>query len=178
MPHAGISYLDNATWNEQGGNLYEPISTSFTLPSCNQIDYARLYLDIWGGMPFFTASVTVSVNGTQLPPISIGGMGDTNPTYSGTQTCVYGSGYGVWELGIAGVAGLLHTNGIANTVTWTVNDPTGEFDGRTYDASLVTVYTSSTLNQTLDYDLAEANAYVQNSGDTGARAAGRSRSAA
>ncbi|MGO8691230.1 MAG: autotransporter-associated beta strand repeat-containing protein [Thermoguttaceae bacterium] len=168
LPHAGISYLDNATWNEQGGNLYEPISTSFTLPSCNQIDYARLYLDIWGGMPFFTASVTVSVNGTQLPPISIGGMGDTNPTYSGTQTCVYGSGYGVWELGIAGVAGLLHTNGIANTVTWTVNDPTGEFDGRTYDASLVTVYTSSTLNQTLDYDLAEANAYVQNSGDTGA----------
>ena len=33
--------------------------------------------------------------------------------------------------------------------------------GRT-DASLVTVYTSSSLNQTLDYDLAEANGYMQN----------------
>ena len=53
-------------------------------------------------------------------------------------------------------------------MTWTVNDPTGNFDGRTYDASLVTVYTSPSLHQTLDYDLAEGNAYMQNSGDTGA----------
>ena len=107
LAHTAISYSDNSTWNEHGGNLYEPISTSFTLPACNQIDFARLYLDIWGGMPFFSASVTVSVNGTQLPPIWIGGsMGASIPatTYSGTQTCVYGSGYGVWELAIAGVA--------------------------------------------------------------------------
>ena len=62
----------------------------------------------------------------------------------------------------------LYTNGAPNTVSWTVNDPTGEFDGRTYDASLVTVYTSSTLNQTLDYNLAEANGYMQNTGNTGA----------
>jgi autotransporter-associated beta strand protein len=74
----------------------------------------------------------------------------------------------VWELAVAGVAGLLYTNGTANTVTWTVSDSNGHFDGRTYDAALVTVYTSSTLNQTLDYDLAEANAYMQNSGDAGA----------
>ena len=91
---------------------------------------------------------------------------------------MYGSGYGVWELAVAGVSGLLHTNGAANAVTWTVTDPTGNFDGRTYDASLITVYTSSSLNQTLDYDLAEANGYMQNSGDTGARVAERSRSPA
>jgi fibronectin-binding autotransporter adhesin len=168
LAHAGISYQMNATWNEAGGGQYTPISTSFTLPSCNQIDFARFYLDIWGGTPYFSASVTVSVNTTQLPPIWIGGMGDSNSTYSGTRTCVYGSGYGVWELGIAGVAGLLYTNGASNAVTWTVSDSTGNFDGRTYDASLVAVYTSSSLNQTLDYDLAEANGYMQNAGDTGA----------
>ncbi len=168
LADAGISYLENSTWNESGGNLYAPISTSFTLPSCSDIDYARLYLDIWGGMPMFTATVTVSVNGTQLAPISIGGMSDANPTYSGTKTCVYGSGYGVWEVAVAGLSNLLYTNGAPNAVTWTVNDPTGNFDGRTYDASLVTVYTSPSLHQTLDYDLAEGNAYMQNSGDTGA----------
>ena len=97
-----------------------------------QIDFARLYLDIWGGSPSFTATVTVSVNGTQLPTISIGGTNDANPTYNAAETCVYGSGYGVWQLAIAGVGDLLNTNGIANTVTWTVNDPTGDFDGRTY----------------------------------------------
>ena len=111
LADAGISYLENSTWNESGGNLYAPISTSFTLPSCSDIDYARLYLDIWGGMPMFTATVTVSVNGTQLAPISIGGMSDANPTYSGTKTCVYGSGYGVWEVAVAGLSNLLYTNG-------------------------------------------------------------------
>ena len=162
----GSATPDSSTWS--GSGLGGPVTTSFTLPSCNAIDYSRLYLDIWGGMPAFSASVSISVNGTPLPTISIG-VGDTNPTQSrGSQTCVYGSGYGVWELAVAGVANLLYTNGTANTVTWCVNDPTGNFDGRTYDASLVTVYTSSTLNQTLDYDLAEANGFMQNSGDTGA----------
>ena len=32
LAHAGISYLENSTWNEAGGNQYTPISTSFTLP--------------------------------------------------------------------------------------------------------------------------------------------------
>ena len=86
----------------------------------------------------------MSVNGTQLPPISIGGTSDSNPTYNAAETCVYGSGYGMWQLAIGGVGGLLNTNGGANTVTWTVSDPNAEFDGRTYYASLVTVYTNPT----------------------------------
>ncbi len=62
---------------------------------------------------------------------------------------------------------MLNTNGAANTVTWTVNDPAKKFDGRSYCASLVTVYTSSSLNQALDYDLAEADGLMGDSG-TGA----------
>ena len=126
LPNAGISYLMTPEWNAAGGNEYLPITTSFTLPSCNNIDFARLYLDIWGGSPDYTATVAVSVNGTQLPAISIGGTNDTNPTYNAAETCVYGSGYGFWQLGITGVGNLLNTNGTANTVTWTVSDPNGE----------------------------------------------------
>ena len=98
LAHAGISYLENSTWNGPGGNQYTPISTSFTLPSCDDIDFARLYLDIWGGMPVFTATVTVSVNGTQLAPISIGGMSDANPTYSGTTDLRLR--VGIWRVGV------------------------------------------------------------------------------
>jgi len=169
LAHAGVSYLMNPTWNEAGGGLYAPISTTFTLPSCTAIDFSRLYLDIWGGMPTNTATVAVSVNGTQLAPISIGGTSDANPTYNAATTCVYGSGYGTWQLAVPVSDSLLYTNGAANAVTWTVNDPTGMFDGRTYSASLVTVYTSPSLNQTLDYDLAEADGTMRNTpGATGA----------
>jgi autotransporter-associated beta strand protein len=166
LPNAGISYLMTPEWNQSRG-LNDPVSTSFTLPSCNEIDFARLYLDIWGGSPPNTATVAVSVNGTQLPTISIGGTNDANPTYNAATTCVYGSGFGFWQLAIAGVGNLLNTNGSANAVTWTVNDPTGSFDGRTYCASLITAYTSSTLNQTLDYDLAGADGLMADAG-TGA----------
>ena len=167
LPHAGISYQMNQAWNEAGGNAYQPVTTTFTLPSCNNIDFARLYLDMWGGTPDNTANVGVSVNGQSLPTIYIGGTNDSNPTYNAAETCVYGSGYGMWQLAIGGVGGLLNTNGSANTVTWTVSDPNGQFDGRTYCASLVTVYTNNTLNQTLDYNLAEADGAMQKNGYTG-----------
>ncbi len=169
LAHAGVSYLMDPEWVAADSEKYVPLTASFTLPSCNDIDFARLYLDIWGGSPTDTATVNVSVNGTQLSTISIGGTNDANPTYNAATTCVYGSGYGIWQLAIAGVGNLLYTNGTANTVTWTVNDPPKQFDGRTYCASLITVYTSSALNQTLDYDLAEADGLMQNTpGDCGA----------
>ena len=178
LPHAGISYQMNQAWNEAGGNAYQPVTTTFTLPSCNDIDFARLYLDTWGGTPDCTANVNVSVNGQSLPTIYIGGTSDSNPTYNAAETCVYGSGYGMWQLAIGGVGGLLNTNGAANTVTWTVSDPNGEFDGRTYCASLVTVYTNNSLNQTLDYDLAEADGRCKKTVTPASRAAERSPSAA
>ena len=167
LPHAGISYQMNQAWNETGGNAYQPVTTTFTLPSCNNIDFARLYLDVWGGTPDNTANVGVSVNGQSLPTIYIGGTSDSNPTYNAAETCVYGSGYGMWQLAVAGVGGLLNTNGSANTVTWTVSDPNGQFDGRTYCASLIAVYTDNSLNQTLDYNLAEADGAMQKNGSTG-----------
>ena len=157
----------NQAWNPAGGNLYQPVSTTFTLPPCDGIDFSRLYLDVWGGTPDYTATVNVSVNGRPLPTINVGGTDDSNPTYNAAATCAYGSGYGIWQLAIGGVSSLLNTNGSANTVTWTVDDPNGQFDGRTYCASLVTVYTSNSLNQTLDYDLAEADGAMQKNGYSG-----------
>jgi len=154
------------------GTMYTTLTTNFTIPSCQTIDYARLYLDIYGGTPYHTAQLTVTVNGTQLPKLTLGGTGDTtgtgtpgdgNPsTYAPNATCVYGSGYGYWQVALANVAPYLNKTGAANVITFSTADPTGSgFDGRTYGASLATIYTDSSIQQTLDYQLFEGDGYMR-----------------
>ena len=152
--------------------LNTTLTTNFTIPSCQTIDYARLYLDIYGGTPYHSAQLTVTVNGTQLPTLTLGGTGDTtgtatpddgNPSnYSPNATCVYGSGYGYWQVALANVAPFLNTNGAANAITFKTTDPTSSgFDGRVYGASLATVYTDPSIQQTLDYQLFEGDGYMR-----------------
>ena len=160
LAHTSALYQMDPTW--AGSGLGVQINTSFASRSCQTIDFARLYLDIWGGTSAYTSTVTVSVNGTSLAPVSIGGTGDANPTFNASKTCVYGTGAGMWEVAYASIDGLLKKDGTLNAVSFKVADPTGNFDGRTVSASLISIYTDPTVNQTLDYCLAEADGTMRN----------------
>ena len=155
VTHAGISYLSNPTWAVSGRGTN--VNTSFVLPSFQDVRFARLYLDIWGGNNAYTSTVTASLNGTALGTVSINGTSDANPIFDATKTCVYGSGSGMWQIGYSGIAGLLKKDGTPDLLSFRVTDPAGNFDGRTVCASLVSVYTDPSVNQALDYYLAEAD---------------------
>lgn len=149
------------------------ITTTFTLPACQSVDFSRLYLDVYGGSPYRTATLTASLNGTPLPTLALGGTGDLddgNPVIPDADTtCVYGGGFGYWEIAYAGVASLLKTDGTPNELQFTVAStapfPT-VFDGKTYGASLISIYRAEGLNQTLDYQLFEGAATMRSSTST------------
>ena len=115
---------------------------------------------IWmfgGGSNYKSALATITVNGT-TQTLNFGTTSDANSTFDPDATCVYGSGSGAWQLCLSNVASLLYTDGTANSVSVTISDPdsTG-FDGRVCDVSLVSIYQDPSINQTLDYYLAEAD---------------------
>jgi hypothetical protein len=125
-----------------------------------------MYINIWGGTNEYTCRVDTTVNGVALDVIDIGGGADTNPVYDANQTCVYGSGYGSWQVAYSGVMELLNLDGIDNIVDVTISDPSGQFDGRTVDVTLVTVYRDPNIDHALDYYLAEADGYMRRSPGT------------
>jgi hypothetical protein len=155
LANTAISYQTNPTWG--GSGLNKNITTLFSSSVCQTTDFARLYLDVWGGTNAFTSTLTASLNGTALNTVLINGSSDSNPTFDAAQTCVYGSGSGMWQIAYSGIASLLKTDGTQNELTFKVTDPNGQFDGRTICASLVTVYSDPSIHQTLDYYLAEAD---------------------
>ena len=105
--------------------------------------------------------MTATLNGYALPTLTLGGQSDANPaTRNPNQTCVYGSGYGVWQIAYADISSMLTPNGsnvLSYIVTPTNNIGGYTFDGRAYGATLATVYTDPSINQTLDYQLFEAD---------------------
>ena len=166
VPNAAASMQTVRLWGGSGWssslNDYMTVNTGFTLPSCQDVNYARLYLEVWGGTSAYTAQVTVIVNGHALAPVSFGGTADTNPTFNTSQSCcVYGVGMGEWQLAFSGISSYLNTNGTANTITIQESDPTGNFDGRIYNATLAAVYQSPSINQSLDFYLAEGDGYMR-----------------
>ncbi len=166
LANSAISYQTNGLWSSSGAG--KTVTTSFTSTACESISFSRLYLDIWGGTKAKTCIVTAYLNGTSLGEIAIGGEDDKNSdAYDATKTCVYGSGSCAWQIAYAGISPLLYTDGTANTLTYTITDTTTGsttgFDGRTYGASLVTVYSDASIQQTLDYYLAEADGTMRSS---------------
>jgi autotransporter-associated beta strand protein len=169
---SAVSFQTTRTWSISGWDPalqdFKTVNVDFTIPPNQAVPFARLYLDVYGGNKLYTAQVAVTVNGTAMPTVSIGGADsqgnslDTNPTFDASQTCVYGSSIGQWQLALAGVAGLLRADGTPNAVTVRVSDPdnTG-FDGRMVDVSLMAVYQDPSINQKLDYFLAEGDGYMR-----------------
>jgi hypothetical protein len=163
--HSSLSCQTAATWTESG--LDTPVTRDFSIPSCQSVSFARLYLDIWGGTNARTARAAVHVNGTALPLLNFGGTSDAHPVYDAHANCVYGSGAGVWQLAFTGLAGLLKTDGTANTVSVTLSDPDASgFDGRMYGISLIAVYQDPSIDHILDYYLAEADGTMRTSPGT------------
>lgn len=161
LENAAISFHTNPLWIDFTPEKPYNFNTSFTLPGTNEIIFARLYLNIWGGTNAYTCQVDTTINGTAIGVIDIGGTEDDNPTYDANRTCLYGSGYGSWQVAYSGVSELLYLDGTSNVVDVTVSDPTGNFDGRTIDATLVAVYTDDNLDYVTDYYLIEADGYMR-----------------
>ncbi len=168
LANAAANVQTDVLWGLGAGNV---MSASFTLPPCQTVDFSRLYLDIYGGTPYNTGQLTATLNGVALPTLNIGGTGnldDSNPANRNPNaTCVYGSGFGYWEIAYAGVASLLKTDGSANTLQYTVST-TANFDGRTYGATLVSIYSDPSIKQSLDYQLFEGDAMMRGSTSTSA----------
>lgn len=148
------------------------ITTTFTSATYQNIAYARLYLDVYGGTPYYSANWTASLNGQSLPTLAIGGTGvpspglpgDANPSNRNPNTtCVYGSGYGYWEIAYADIASKLKHDGTDNTLAFSAvaTDSGQKFDSRQYGATLVVVYTDPAIQQTLDYQLFEGDGYMR-----------------
>jgi len=165
----GALYLEtNSTWVNSGaftppagGNgMPKPyvLETNFSAPACDQVIEARLLMTVWGGTANYTCGLAVDVNGASaLSGMTTGSTADANPTFSGAESCVYGSGYGVWLVSVPVPGAILNTDGSANGVSVTVTDATQEFDGRIQQVSLLAVYQDASLDNTFDYVVAEGS---------------------
>ena len=168
----GALYLGtNTTWVNTGTFTDPPggigmvkpynLQTSFTIPACDSVVAARLVMTVWGGTADYTCGLSVDVNGgNALGGMTLGSTSDANPTFSPTQACVYGSGYGVWLVSVPVPVGLVNTDGAANLVSATVTDPTQAFDGRIQQVSMLAVYQDAALNNTFDYVVAEGSGNI------------------
>jgi hypothetical protein len=148
------------------------ITATFSSASYQTVDYARIYLDVYGGTPYHSAQLTASLNGQSLQTLTIGGTGDMTGTgipgdgnpanRNPNATCVYGSGYGYWEIAYTVPTSALKHDGSANTLSFSATDPLStNFDGRQYGATLVTIYSDPSIQQTLDYQLFEGDGYMR-----------------
>jgi hypothetical protein len=154
---------------------YTVVTTTFTGTACQSVNYARLFLDVYGSTPYYSAQLTASLNGTALPTLTIGGTGQPSPGIPGdgnpanrdpNAACVYGSGFGYWQIALGDVSSLLKTDGSNNTLVFQVTDPTSNFDGRAYGATLVSIYTNPAIQQSLDYQLFEGDGYMRQTAST------------
>jgi hypothetical protein len=157
----GALFLESqATWlNAVTPDKPYVIATTFTLPACDGVVVSRLVMTVWGGTPDYVCELGVQINGTEVPmaaPLTFGSTADANAVFSATEPSVYGSGSGVWLVGIPVSGDLLHQDGSANQVQFTVNTP-DSFDGRINQVTLLAVYQDAILNHTFDYAIAEGS---------------------
>lgn len=161
LANAAVSFEANSLWIEAPPEKPYNTQTGFTLPETEQILFSRLYLNVWGGTNSYTCEIELSINGTALDIVYIGGQNDENAVYEPNQVCVYGSGFGSWQVAYNDVEDMLHLDGSENVIEITISDDSGLFDGRIFDASLFAVYKDSEAQYAIDYYLAEADGYMR-----------------
>ncbi len=125
-----------------------PYIQSFQLPA-GQVDWARLYVGVWGGNPDSTGTLSVSLNGAQLGTVGIG-----NNMPAGVASWVQGTGYGVWWAPID-VTNQLVAGSTDSVSSYTYNGA-GSFDGRVYGAVLVAALKQANA-PAVSYQVAEGN---------------------
>jgi hypothetical protein len=157
----GALYLETrATWTNQATPA-KPyvIDTWFALPACDSVPVSRLNLTVWGGTANYTCDLAVQINGTNLSaanPLVFGSTNDANTVFSSTQPNVYGSGSGVWLVGLPVASDLIFKDGTSNHIQITITTP-DSFDGRVNQVTLAAVYQKPALNNAFDYVLAEGS---------------------
>ncbi|MCG2734854.1 MAG: DUF3344 domain-containing protein [Candidatus Methanoperedenaceae archaeon] len=124
------------SYGDRSGLSSSPYTSNFNLPIGTE-KYSRLYVGVWGATESKTGWVNTTLNGASVGNMTIGGITDTNPTYT-SSTNVYGRGNGVWWASY-NVTGKV-TMGAANSATATTG---GTIDGRVYAIVLATVYTDA-----------------------------------
>jgi len=126
-----------ASYGSNGGLASSPYTTSYNVPA-GTVKWARLYVGVWGGTETKTGWVNTTLNGNSLGNVTLGGTGDSNPTYS-SGTNAYSSGNGVWMVSYNCTDNV--TSG-SNSATATTG---GTIDGRVYGIALVVVYENTSL---------------------------------
>jgi len=169
----GGLYLQSAsTWDNTtpiaGVNApHAPTSATFLAPACDSVVTARLVMTVWGGTNAYTCGLGVTFNGTSVANLNMGATTDANPTFQGSQANVYGVGSGLWTVSVPVPTNLVKTDGSANSVLVSIDDPTMQFDGRVNQISLASVYQKASLNNSFHYMLAEGSGDIYKS-QTGA----------
>jgi hypothetical protein len=160
IPNGALFMESRATWSN-AATPAKPylVDAWFAFPACDAVPVSRLVMTVWGGTAAYTCSLGVQINGTNLPlasPLTFGSTNDTNTVFSATAPSVYGSGSGVWLIGLPVPDGLLLKNGVSNHVAIAINSTDG-FDGRINQVTLVAVCQSASLNNNFSYAIAEGS---------------------
>ena len=158
LNNAALDVQTNTTWppgTTVPGKPYT-LNTGFAGQTCDNIATARLLMTVWGGTANYTCNLKVSLNGASDPfaDITMGGTGDANPMFDGVHASVYGGGSGLWLVAVPVPVAALNKNGAANNVSVTVTT-SDSFDGRIQQLTLASVYQKASLNNRLDYFIAE-----------------------
>lgn len=115
-----------------------PFTTYTDVPGGSAV-WARLYVGVWGGTQSRTGWVNTTLNGASIGNVTLGGTGDTNPTYS-SGTNAYSSGHGVWWVSYNATNNVtMNAQNIATARTG------GTIDGRVYAIVLALVYQNTSL---------------------------------
>ena len=105
---------------------YTPYTQDFNVPE-GTVEWAKLYVGVWGGTDERTGTIDVTFNDIELETLTLEGKDDTNPD-------VYCSGRGVYWIGYDVTSNT--TSGPLDAVVTT----SGDIDGRVYGVMLVAVY--------------------------------------
>lgn len=127
----GELFISEGTNSGLQGTSYQPNSftTTITVPSHNNgVDWAKLYVGVWGGKETYLGYADISYGNNNLGNFS---LDITNNTDSDV-TC---SGKGVWLIGKE-ITNSVSSGNVVVTVN-TTNSTSPKFDGRVYGAVLV-----------------------------------------
>jgi hypothetical protein len=150
----GVPFTDQLDEVKQGivkGGVYvdgghgvgpSPYTQSFNVPE-GTVEWAQLYVGVWGGSEVKTGSVAVTFNGEELETLELEGEADTNPN-------VYCSGHGVYWI-VYDVT-LNTTSGPVDAIVTT----SGIIDGKVYGVVLAAVY-EDPCGQEVQYWINEGN---------------------
>lgn len=160
VSNGALFWETKSTWT----NLATPakpytVEAYFALPNCDAVAMSRLVMTVWGGTANYICNLNVQINGTNLPgasSLTFSTTSDPNAVFSVGSPSVYGSGSGVWLIGLPVPGNMLFKDGAANRAQITVNTP-DNFDGRINQVTLLAVYQVAALGNSFEYVVAEGS---------------------